>query len=102
MTHKHGFDSDQWPFDVPTDAPAYSTKNVIKNGYPILTIAHDREGDWQFLCGTIEGPEDMSIVCFGCLFAGHPWIAEFHDLPRGWIAWRENEVAEWNREPLGE
>ena len=102
MTHSHTFSENEWPFDASMNATAYSTKNIVKNGYPVLTIAHDNEGDWQFLCGETGNPQDISIGCFGCIFELHPWIAEFSDLPLGWIAWRDDESEPWQKELLGE
>ena len=101
MTHSHSFDENDWPFEASINAPAYSTTNVIKNGYPILTVAHDLEGDWQFLCGETGDSQDMSIVCFGCIYELHPWIGGFSDLPLGWIAWRNNESESWQKELIG-
>ena len=100
MKHSHDFDVNEWPFDESVDTTVFSTKNVVREGFPILTVAHDRDGDWQFLCGTTDGPDDMSIVCFGCIYELHPFIARFKDLPRGWIAWRDDEDSPWQREEL--
>lgn len=100
MDHSHDFDESQWPFDEPVNTTVFSTKNVIHEGSPVLTVSHDQEGDWQFLCGMTDDPDDMSIVCFGCIYELHPFIARFKDLPRGWIAWRDDEDSPWNREDL--
>lgn len=62
MPHPHTFDEADWPFEDATNTRAFSTKYVIHEGYPILTIAHDHDGDWQFLCGTTVDPKEMSIV----------------------------------------
>ena len=102
MTHFHSFDEKDWPFDVPVRSPAYSTKNIVRNGYPILTIAHDHEGEWQFLCGTVDDPKDMSIVCLGCMYELHPFIMEFSELPRGHLAWRDSENDEWFMDEMEE
>ena len=100
MTHTHDIDEHAWPFEKSINATVYSTTNVFHNDYPILTVAHDHEGDWQFLCGAFDGPDDMSIVCFGCMFDKHPFITEFSDLPVGWMAWREDENAPWQIEEM--
>lgn len=100
MGHSHSFSEDKWPFDVSVNSPAYSTINVVSNGSPILTITHDLEGDWQFLCGETVDTQDMSIICFGCLYELHPWIGNFSDLPLGWIMWRDEESAAWQKEKI--
>ena len=100
MQHSHDFDLAEWPFDVSPNAPAYSTKNVVSRGYPILTVAHDHEDEWQFLCGLVDDLEQMSVVCLGCMYQSHPFIKEFSGLPRGWIAWRDTPEDPWQTEPL--
>lgn len=100
MEHVHSFDEADWPFDVSASTPAYSTTNVVQNGFPILTIAHDHEGDWQFLCETPLEQSEISVVCLGCVFEHHPYVGEFHNLPVGWIAWRNNEEDPWHREEM--
>jgi len=102
MEHSHDFDDADWPFNLPTNTTVFSTKNVVHRDFPICTIAHDHEGDWQFLCGETDDPDDMSIVCMGCMFEMHPMIAQFHDLPAGWLAWRNDEEDKWTLEPLDE
>lgn len=102
MSHTHSFDPSEWPFEKSIDSTAYSTKYVVHHGYPILTVAHDREGDWQFLCGTTNDPDDMSIICLGCMYELDRSIGQFNDLPRGWIAWRDSEQDQWQREPMAE
>lgn len=100
MNHQHTFDESNWPFANSNNSTVYSTRNVVKFGYPILTVAHDHEGDWQFLCGETNDPDDMSIVCFGCIFELHPFIEQFKDLPQGWLAWRDGEDAPWQTEAM--
>ena len=100
MPHSHTFDEEDWPFGKVINSPAYSTQNVVNNGHPILTIAHDFDDDWQFLCGTPLEESEMSVVCLGCMFQQHPYIAEFANLPVGWIAWRDNIDDAWRKEPM--
>ena len=102
MEHTHDFDEADWPFDEPIDRLVFSTVNVFEDGFPLLTIAHDHDGDWQFLCGMTDDPGDMFVVCFGCMFELQPMIAQFSDLPKGWLAWRDSENDPWQTEPLEE
>ena len=48
----HTFAPSEWPFSDPTDVAAISTRRVIEEGYPILLVTHDEDGDWLILCGT--------------------------------------------------
>ena len=100
MTHKHTFDPASWPFERSIRSVVYSTRQLVQDGCPILTVAHDHDGDFQFLCGTPEDVAEISTVCLGCMFEQHPWIAEFADLPKGWVAWRSQPDAPWHKEQL--
>lgn len=54
---------------------------------PIVEVLHYDEGDWQFMCNTTEDPEDGMVVCMGCLFEKHPWIAKFGGLGSGYLSY---------------
>lgn len=99
MSHTHSFEENDWPFDDPIDRVTFTTRFVAKEGYPIVLVTHDDDGDWQFLCGTTNEGDDIVISCFGCIYERHPFIKEFADLPKGWLAWREDENSPWYREP---
>lgn len=66
-SHRHTFSPSEWPFADPTDTLAYTTNRVLNDGYPILLVSHDDDGDWQMLCGTTNDPADGLIVCLGCI-----------------------------------
>lgn len=100
MDHTHNFNENDWPFEESIDHVTYSTKNIVHKGFPILTIAHDHDGDWQFLCGYAQESAEMAIVCFGCMYERQPFIKEFVSLPKGWLAWRDSENEPWQREPI--
>ena len=76
----------------------FTTKPVVRDGHPILLVTHDREGDWQFLCGTTNRAEDGQLVSLGCIFERDHTIAEVADLPEGWSAYRRAKGAAWRRE----
>lgn len=93
-------DTGDWPFQVSADTEIYTTSNVVRNGDPILTIAHDHEGDWQFLCGYTNRTEDMFVLPLSSIYQEHPFIRDFADLPLGWVAWRDSAADAWHREPM--
>jgi hypothetical protein len=64
----HTFAASEWPVSDPTEVAAISTRHVIDEGYPILWVTRDENGDWQVLCGTTNQTEDARVVCLGCLF----------------------------------
>lgn len=38
-------------FDDPEDKAVFTCSHVLIDKIPILYVYHDKEGDWQFLCG---------------------------------------------------
>lgn len=60
--HRHNFDESNWPFEEPINHVAFTTKKVAHEGYPILLITHDEDGNWQFVCGTANGPKDAVVA----------------------------------------
>lgn len=70
----------------------------MREGLPVLLVAHDRGGDWQFLCGTTNRTEDAQVVSLGCILERDHTLAEVADLPEGWRAYRRAMGAAWQRE----
>jgi hypothetical protein len=77
---------------------AITTKQVAKDGFPILAILHDEEDEWQVLCETTQDPNDGLVYCLGCLFEKFPVIGEFAHIPRGHEAIRDSADDEWRIE----
>jgi hypothetical protein len=70
---------------------------VAREGFDVLLVAHDFNGDWQFLDDTTDEPGECVMLCLGCIFEKHPDMAAIADLPRGWGAGRKAVDAEWER-----
>lgn len=87
-----------WPFTEPPNRACFSTRKVLK-GAPILLVSHDSDGDWQFLCGQIDGPEDIRTIGLDCALNLDATIGELADLPRGWQAWRDSPDDDWDKYP---
>ena len=80
------------------DASIVSCKRVVEEGAPILFISHDRDGDWQILCGGNEhdDPDNIRFVCSICAMDRHPELVKFQTLPLGSCAERDNaESQNW-------
>jgi hypothetical protein len=89
-----------WPFDDPPNVITMTTRHVLEQHDPILLVSHDADdGCWQVLCGTTNDPDDGRVVGLACLYAIDPSIGALADLPRGWIAWRPDPNAPWQRAP---
>lgn len=97
MSHIHEFES--WPFKEPVNTAAFTTRQVLRDAYPVLQVDHDHDGDWQFLCGTTLESEDLTIVCMGCVLERDPMLALLADLPAGWFAVRDSASDNWSRSP---
>jgi hypothetical protein len=91
-------DDTSWPFHEGKNRAAFTTRPVLDENLPILLVSHDRDGDWQFLCGTTNRPEDGRIVSLGCILGRDRTLAAVADLPEGWRAYRRAKGARWSRE----
>ncbi|MDQ3286665.1 MAG: hypothetical protein M3Q42_00120 [Pseudomonadota bacterium] len=100
--HPHAFDEADWPFAEPVNALSVSTVRVFREGYPVLRVSHDEDGDWQVLCDTTINLEHCVVVCLGCCYQRDSTLGEIADLPLGWTAWREFVGGPWSREPKSE
>lgn len=88
-----------WMFEDKPNVMVITTKNIILNGSPILSIWHDSDdGMWQFLDGTSVSEEDAMIVSLADIVEMDNSVNEVSDLPLGWVAWRTKKGLEWNRQ----
>ena len=94
-THTHNFAD--WPFPDPISTAAFSTTKVAREDFDVLQVAHDYNGDWQFLDATTDEPGECVMLCLGCIFEKHADMATIANLPRGWGARRDVAGGEWQR-----
>lgn len=93
-------DQDDWPFEEPENTAVITTRRIMEEGRPILSVFRDaEEGEWQFLDGEDVGPEDAMVVGFGSILRHDPSVSTLADLPPGWVAWRDSADADWQRAP---
>ena len=101
MACKHDrTDTPAWPFGVPDETRVFASVRVLRHGLPVLMVAHDDDGDWEFSCGTTGEPEHAQVACLGCLVDADARLVELADLPRGWLAMRLDPADAWQRGPL--
>ncbi len=86
-----------WPFDEAKNTSVFTTVKVVDDGYPVLLVSHDDEGDWQFLCNTTNDTKDARVVCLQYVVENHPSVCELADLPIGWQAMRDGPDQPWER-----
>jgi len=96
--HVHVFEPQEWPFTEPSNAVAFTNQRVLRENHPVLTVFHDHDGEWQFMCGS-EDPGECLIICLGCAYERDKTVGIVADLPSGWLAWRETVNDRWHREP---
>jgi hypothetical protein len=93
-------DDKSWQFQAGKNRAVFTTKPVTQEGRPVLTVVHDEENDWQFLCGTTNQQEDGQLVSLGSMVERDPTIGELADLSAGWSASRRTAKSKWRREKL--
>jgi hypothetical protein len=96
--HSHTFPD--WPFGDPVNATAFMCDHVVSGVAPILRVAHDHDGDWQFLCDGLHGEARPVIVCLGCAFERDRSVREVASLPPGWAAERVVPGGAWSEEAI--
>jgi len=98
-SHSHNFGLIDWPFADSTSSGSFTTDGVLRRGLPIVLVSHEEDGDWQFLCDTPNDERECILVCLGCMLERDQSLALVADLPRGWVAWRDEASFPWQREP---
>jgi len=87
-----------WPFADPPDTRAFTTRAVLEDGLPVLLVTHDDDGDWQFLCGTTNEPDQARLIHLRHVLEIDQGLVALADLPSGWIARRAAVSTTWMRE----
>jgi hypothetical protein len=90
--------ADDWPFDQGPRVAAVTTRQVLKDGLPILRVTHySDDHDWAFVCGTTDATEDGRVIAMEEALRIDPTLRTIADLPPGWTAWREQAGGSWRR-----
>ncbi len=90
----------KWPFDQAPNVAAITTRQVIEDGLPILTVVHYADDDsWAFVCGTSNATEDGRVIGMGTALKLDSTLSTIADLPPGWCAHRCAIGGPWTREP---
>jgi hypothetical protein len=90
-------------FGEASNLRVYVTRAAMENGATVDFVEHDSEGDWWFMHPLPEGQDrftadDVAKSCLACLLRVDTGLVEIADLPRGWLAHREDDGT-WTREP---
>jgi hypothetical protein len=92
-----------WPFDQAPDVAAITTRQVLREGLPVLRVVHyDDDHSWAFTCGTTNAPADGLVVDMACMLSLDSSLAEVADLPPGWGACRDQPGDDWEVYPMSD
>ncbi|SCW75407.1 hypothetical protein SAMN02927928_3159 [Asticcacaulis taihuensis] len=66
---------------------AFLCSHVADGLRPVNLIAHERDHDWQFLCGEYDhGDDDCVLVCSACAFERFSDLSPYQTLEPGFLA----------------
>lgn len=82
-------------FTDPPNTACFTCRHVIQDGMPILSVTHDHDGTWQFLCGQPHTGADANIISLKQATEIDPSVNELYELPIGVGADRAAKDAEW-------
>ncbi len=86
----------EFKFSDPENKACFTCSHVFSREKPILYVAHDSEGDWQFLCGE-EGhaEEDSKIISLKQAVELDSSINDLYEMPLGMGAERRALKEKW-------
>ena len=83
---------------VAPNALGIASRFVLSGDEPVRLVIHHGDGTWDFLCNTTSAPADVVTVHAAEVFNRFADLAELADLPKGYLAEREDPGAPWHRE----
>ena len=86
-----------WKFPDDPHVSSYLSKTVHEKQERVTYVAHDLDGDWQFLGDLMSDGGGPVISCLHHPIDDDSRLKELFDLPLGWYAIRENPDAPWER-----
>ena len=89
----------EWPFDQGEAVAAITTRQVVREGLPVLQVSHyAHDHSWAFTCGTTNNEADALVLSMKEIIDSDSSLLSIADLPPGWIAWRNSVGAPWQRQ----
>ena len=86
-----------WKFADDPHTSASLSKGVQQKTESVTYVAHESNGDWQFLGDLMLEGGGPVIACLHHPIDEDPTLAELHDLPPGWGASRNTVGDPWER-----
>ena len=76
---------DYWPFDQGKNVAAITTRQVLREGHPILRVVHySDDHSWAFTCGTTSDPKDALVLSMKSIVELDQTVLSIADLLPGW------------------
>ncbi|MBO0593664.1 hypothetical protein I2486_19875 [Cellulophaga sp. E16_2] len=92
----------EFKFRDAKDKAVFTCNHVLKDGHPVLSVTHDSDGDWQFLCGkNSHTEEDAKIISLENAVALDPTVNQLFEMPVGVRAERKAIGEKWNPFRIG-
>jgi hypothetical protein len=87
---------EEWPFEDEPRVAVLTTRHVMRDGEPILSVWHDADdGSWQFHYGGPVSVKDAMLVALEEVLEIDPTIASLANLPLGYSATRKDSRSAW-------
>ena len=80
------------------DSLGIASRFVLSGDEPVRLVIHHGGGTWDFLCNTTGASADLVTIHAAHMFDRFTDLAEVADLPKGYLAEREEPGDRWHRE----
>lgn len=89
-------DGNSWPFDEDPHLGVFVSRCVVEDNAPIVLVAHEQGGDWQFI-GPVDDPDrdGCKLSCLHCVVEKDSTIRSLAGLLPGWQATRNGIDDDW-------
>ncbi len=89
-----------FPFKQDPESFVYSCTHVANLERPILYVAHDISGDWQFLCGHVDNVTNLKVISLAEAYELDRTVGSIANMERGHFAERKTTRSPWKIQKL--
>ena len=82
-------------FKEKLSSAVFTSKYVMAQGSPIVFVAHNEDGSWEFWGKEIIDESEIMVVLLEQIIKTDPTVQEVADLPVQFTAVREAKGASW-------
>jgi hypothetical protein len=86
-----------WPFDQARNTAVITTASIVDDGMPILSVARDLDGGWQFLDGCDVQIDKARVIALEEALSLDDSLREIANLPLGSSVTRRHSSDAWLR-----